>query len=140
MDRPAQNPHVKLQRVVGSIWRNRRVSIGSRDLVTLPVTCPGARFSGMLPPSMARALAIFLFLGAARASALPTLGTKLRSVSVVDTAGQPRAVPDARRAILVFYEDKDAGAQNVRARAALGRFTDRPENRDKFDFVPIADV
>src|SRR5262249_15023710 len=53
--------------------------------------------------------------------------------------GRARSVP-ARLPVLIFYEDKDAGTQNVRAREILGKFVDNTANRSKFEFLAIADV
>src|SRR5262249_52127544 len=50
-----------------------------------------------------------------------------------------RSLPD-RHPVLVMYEDREAQAQNVRARAVLGRINDRAENRARFEFVAGADV
>ena len=50
-----------------------------------------------------------------------------------------RPLPDARP-LLVMYEDKEAQAQNEKARQVFGRITDRAENRARFEFVAVADV
>jgi Bacterial protein of unknown function (YtfJ_HI0045) len=89
---------------------------------------------------MRPAAVILLTLAPWAAFALPPAGARVPPVTVVDLAGRARTLPDPRRAVIVFYEDKDAGAQNKRAREVIGRFTDRVANREKFDFVPVADV
>src|SRR5437763_12593083 len=88
-----------------------------------------------------RALAVIAFLvGAGRALALPATGSALPPVQVYNVgAGRQRPLPDARP-VLVMYEDKDAQSQNDRARRVLGRINDRAENRDRFEFVAVADV
>ena len=74
------------------------------------------------------------------AIALPRAGDAIPAVEVVDVDGKTRALADPRRALLIFYEDKDAGAQNRRARALLGPITDRADNRARFELVAVADV
>jgi hypothetical protein len=72
--------------------------------------------------------------------ALPAVGGPLPRVEVEDVAaGVKRPLPDAHP-VLVMYEDKDAQKQNERARQVLGKITDRPENRARFEFVAVADV
>ncbi len=87
-----------------------------------------------------RAVAVLAFLVAADAAALPTVGAPLARVEVDDVAaGRARPLPDAHP-VLVMYEDKEAQAQNERARQVLGRINDRPANRARFEFVAVADV
>jgi predicted transcriptional regulator len=86
-----------------------------------------------------RLIAAAMLLAPALAAARP-LGVPLPPVTVEDTAGKPRTIPDGRLPLVVLYEDQNAGKQNVRAREVLGRFTDRPENRTRFEFMAIADL
>lgn len=87
-----------------------------------------------------RAVAVLALLVAARALALPAVGAALPRVEVDDVAaGHKRPLPDAHP-VLVMYEDRDAQKQNERARAVLGRITDRAANRARFEFVAVADV
>jgi hypothetical protein len=77
---------------------------------------------------------------ASPARALPARGALLPTVEVDDVAKRrPRPLPDAHP-VLVMYEDREAQAQNSRARAVLGRINDRAENRTRFEFVAVADV
>jgi Bacterial protein of unknown function (YtfJ_HI0045) len=74
------------------------------------------------------------------ARALPQLGASLNTVAVDNVAiAQPRALPIGR-AMLVLYEDREAQSQNEHARAVLGRINDVPQNRERFEFMAIADV
>jgi uncharacterized YtfJ-like protein len=87
-----------------------------------------------------RAIILIAFVAAAPAWALPPVGAPLPPVAVDDVAaGRKRPLPDAHP-VLVMYEDRDAQKQNERARQALGRITDRAENRARFEFVAVADV
>src|SRR5438874_4610824 len=80
------------------------------------------------------------FIVAATAWALPPVGAVPARVEVENVAaGKMRPLPDARP-VLVMYEDKDAQAQNDKARQVLGRITDRAENRARFEFAAVADV
>jgi hypothetical protein len=77
---------------------------------------------------------------ATSAWALPPVGAVPARVEVENVAARTmRALPDARP-VLVMYEDKDAQAQNEKARKALGHITDRAENRARFEFAAVADV
>jgi hypothetical protein len=77
---------------------------------------------------------------AAPAWALPQLGTSLTTVAVEDVAAaRPRTLPTGR-AMLVMYEDREAQSQNEHARAVLGRINDVPQNRERFEFMAVADV
>jgi hypothetical protein len=89
-----------------------------------------------------RALAVIAIVAAAAtaASALPPVGAPAPRVEVENVAARAmRPLPDARP-VLVMYEDKDAQAQNDKARKVLGRITDRAENRARFEFAAVADV
>jgi Bacterial protein of unknown function (YtfJ_HI0045) len=87
-----------------------------------------------------RLLAGIAFVVAATAWALPPVGGAAPRVEVENVAaGKMRPLPDTRP-VLVMYEDKDAQAQNDKARQVLGRITDRAENRARFEFVAVADV
>jgi hypothetical protein len=84
--------------------------------------------------------AVIGVLVAATAWALPPVGGVPARVEVENVAaGKMRPLPDARP-VLVMYEDKDAQAQNEKARLVLGKITDRAENRARFEFVAVADV
>lgn len=77
---------------------------------------------------------------AAPAWALPQVGTPLSAVAVDDVAAaQPRTLPIGRP-MLVLYEDREAQSQNEHARAVLGRINDVPQNRERFEFMAVADV
>lgn len=76
----------------------------------------------------------------APAWALPQLGAPLPAVTVDDVAAaRERALPIGRP-MLVMYEDRDAQAQNLKAREVLGRINDLPQNRERFEFLAVADV
>src|SRR6185369_5966490 len=78
--------------------------------------------------------------GAGPAWALPPRGAPLPPVEVDDVAAaHMRPLPD-RRPVLVLYEDKEAAKQNVRARAVLSRINARDANRERYEFVAVADV
>jgi hypothetical protein len=84
--------------------------------------------------------AVIAFIVAATAWALPPVGAVPARVEVENVAaGKMRPLPDARP-VLVMYEDKEAQAQNDKARQVLGRINDRAENRARFEFVAVADV
>lgn len=85
-------------------------------------------------------VAALLLVASSTALALPKPGEEVRVVAVGEIDGRERMLPDGPLPILVFYEDKDAGSQNRHTRVAVGRYTDRPENGDKFTFLPVADV
>jgi Bacterial protein of unknown function (YtfJ_HI0045) len=76
----------------------------------------------------------------APAWALPQLGAPLPAVTIDDVAAaRARALPIGRP-MLVMYEDREAQAQNLRAREVIGRINDLPQNRERFEFVAVADV
>jgi hypothetical protein len=71
---------------------------------------------------------------------LPLVGAKLPPTAVEDvSAAHARSLPD-RHALLVLYEDKEAAKQNARARAVLSRINSRAENRERFEFMAVADL
>jgi hypothetical protein len=82
----------------------------------------------------------FVAVAATGAWALPAVGTVPARVEVENVAARAmRPLPDARP-VLVMYEDKDAQAQNDKARKVLGKINDREENRARFEFAAVADV
>jgi hypothetical protein len=91
-------------------------------------------------PLRPRQLTLALLLAPAVAAALPPAGAPAPTVAVEDTTGQHRALPDAHLPIVVLYEDQAAEKQNVKARELLGGFTDKPQNRAKFEFLAVADL
>ena len=96
-----------------------------------------------LPPVAAPAafaLVVALALGAGRARAVPPAGARVAPVLVSALDGTSMRLPDAKLPVLLFYEDKDAGKQNGRAREVVGVYTDRPDNRARFRFLAVADV
>jgi hypothetical protein len=89
-----------------------------------------------------RALAgiAFVVAAATAAWALPPVGGATPRVEVENVAiGKMRPLPDTRP-VLVMYEDKDAQAQNEKARQVLGKINDLAANRARFEFVAVADV
>jgi hypothetical protein len=74
------------------------------------------------------------------ALATPPSGTQVPAVTVSDLEGRAVRLPDPRLPVLLFYEDKDAGTQNRRAREVVGVYTDRLDNRARFRFLAVADV
>lgn len=78
--------------------------------------------------------------GAGPADALPAVGAKLPSLTVNLTDKRSQALPLPRLPLLVLYEDKDAGKQNVKAQVIIGTFTDNVANKDKFTMFAVADV
>jgi len=93
-----------------------------------------------MPYRAGAGIAIVVVAATGAAWALPTVGAVPARVEVENVAARAmRPLPDARP-VLVMYEDKDAQAQNEKARKALGRITDRAENRARFEFAAVADV
>jgi hypothetical protein len=90
------------------------------------------RFAGM-PWVLLFALPMFAW-------ALPKSGSTVGRVSVVDTTGTSRTLPDAHRPILLMYEDRASASENQEVRRLLGRYTRVAENRAVFEFVAVADV
>jgi hypothetical protein len=89
--------------------------------------------------NMVAALVATVIAGAP-AWALPRLGAPLPAVAVDDVAAaRARALPIGRP-MLVMCEDREAQAQNQKAREVLGRINDMPQNRERFEFVAVADV
>ena len=77
---------------------------------------------------------------AAPAWALPQVGASLTAIAVEDVAAaQSRTLPIGRP-MLVLYEDREAQSQNEHARVVLGRINDVPQNRERFEFMAVADV
>ena len=92
-------------------------------------------YRGVMVVALGAAISI-----AAPAWALPQVGTPLSAVAVDDVAAaQPRTLPIGRP-LLVLYEDREAQSQNEHARAVLGRINDVPQNRERFEFMAVADV
>lgn len=73
------------------------------------------------------------------ALALPAEGTVLPAVVVEKSDGSPRTLPDRARAVLVLYEDKDAGRQNRHLKPLLDKAA-RPVNRGLVEVVAVGDV
>jgi hypothetical protein len=85
-------------------------------------------------------LAAALLAVSSVAAALPRPGQAIAPLLVEGLDGHARTLPDARVAVILFYEDKDAGAQNQRVRDLLGPITDRAANRARIELLAIADV
>jgi hypothetical protein len=85
-------------------------------------------------------MVVALVAVAAPAWGLPQLGAPLPAVAVDDiAAAHARALPIGRP-MLLLYEDREAQVQNARARLVLGRINDLPQNRERFEFIAVADV
>jgi hypothetical protein len=87
---------------------------------------------------MARVAMAALLIWPALAAAAP--GAVVPPAPIEDTAGHRRLIPDGRLPLVVLYEDQNAGKQNTRARELLGHFTDKAENRTRFEFLAVADL
>jgi hypothetical protein len=88
----------------------------------------------------ARQLAVATVLVPTLALVRLPVGAPAPPVTVEDTEGHARTVPDAHLPLVLLYEDQDAGKQNPRAREVLGKFTDVPQNRTRFEFMAVADL
>ena len=84
-------------------------------------------------------LALLMSTGVASADHPPTAGAVLPPVRVEPVDGAARTLPDPHKAVLVVYEDRDAGPQNAHVKPLLDRVA-RAHNRDKVEVVPVGDV
>lgn len=90
------------------------------------------------PRSTAAALAVALLLPSG-AEALPAEGNAVATVTVERSDGQPRTLPERDRALLVVYEDKDAGRQNRHLKPLLDK-AGRAANAGAVEVVAVGDV
>src|SRR4051812_12047945 len=90
-------------------------------------------------PSQVALLMLAALLAPSTAGALPGEGEPLPEVKVERTDGSQRALPDRTRAVLVVYEDKDAGAQNQHLRTLLHQ-AGRDRNHAAVEVVAVGDV
>jgi hypothetical protein len=94
-----------------------------------------------MPRPLAPFLAVMMpALIAAPAAATPAPGDVLPTVAIVDLDGKSRALPDPSVAVIVIYEDDNAGSQNARASSFIDKITDLPVNRGKVEALPVADL
>lgn len=89
-------------------------------------------------------LAASLFAGASAlasvaAAAPPAVGAEVPEVAIERLDGSTRNLPDRARAVLVVYEDKDAGSQNQHLRALLSS-AGHARNRAVLEVVAVGDV
>jgi hypothetical protein len=85
-------------------------------------------------------MVLALVAAAAPAWGLPQLGATLPAATVDDVAAaRPRNLP-LGRPMLVLYEDREAQSQNEKARVVIGRINDMAQNRERFEFMAVADV
>ncbi len=90
-------------------------------------------------PTTLRLLALSALI-VTRALGAPGAGATVPPVQVTDTQDHQRKLPTGKLPVLIFYEDKDAGAQNMDTRKGIGRFTDNRDNASRFELMAIADV
>ncbi len=79
-------------------------------------------------------------LDGALGRAAPRVGQTLPDVSVQDLDGKSRTLPDKTIAVVIIYEDSNAGKQNARASDLIDRTTDVADNKSKIEAVAVADV
>jgi hypothetical protein len=81
------------------------------------------------------------FVVAAVLPLLPVeLGAIAPSVTVEDSDGHRRTLPDPARPVAILLEDDEARKRAQPARELFGRYTRRAENAAVFEFVAVADV
>jgi hypothetical protein len=72
--------------------------------------------------------------------ALLAIGQLAPTVTLPDERGVEHALPASGRPLLLVYEDKDGGKQNLEGKALIAAWHDPLENRARIDVWPVADL